>query len=599
MRVMILAGWLVASLAAIADPAAAQGIPRNLPRNETLILENPEGTIKNAGWFNIWAINAGSQSNGLQQAALDTLWYIDPESRHRRRLGQFARRRQADLQRRLHRDDGEAAPRASTGATASSSPPPTWSHTVDDADQESAACAGARCSAINVDSMETPDPYTVVFKLKKPNSRFHALFTVRWNAIWIMPKHVFEKVEDPQKFDFNKPVSLGAYVLNSYDPDGKWYIWQLRDDWQRTTLGRFGKPGPKYLAYVDPGPPDKRVIAQLNHELDVIHDVAPEGMFTLAKQSKIVARLVQELPLRAPRPDAAGADLQHAERAVQEPRRALGAGAAHRHQGRRRWRPIAAPRRSRRSACRRPARIPETYHAPMEEWLKDVRDRHRQAQDQAVRPDRRQADRRHAAALDGRADPDRPEGDRQVLRHAAGGSPIRRPRRSCSRRPATPSAATPGSRRTASRSPSASWSRANLRPVMTRAGSMIVQQWRQFGIDAKIDIAQGTLADAPRRRRFRHADQLERRDLGRPPGPRPTSSTAGTRSSSRRPASRSRRATGSAGRSPELDKIIEQIRSDRLRRSEGDRARPRVRQARRPRDADHPADGLQRLHGDG
>ena len=58
----------------------AQGIPQNIPRKELLILENPEGTIKNAGWFNIWAINAGSQSNGLQQAALDTLWYIDPES---------------------------------------------------------------------------------------------------------------------------------------------------------------------------------------------------------------------------------------------------------------------------------------------------------------------------------------------------------------------------------------------------------------------------------------------------------------------------------------------------------------------------------------
>jgi hypothetical protein len=50
----------------------AQGIPQNIPRKELLILENPEGTIKNAGWFNIWAINSGSQTNGLQQAALDT-----------------------------------------------------------------------------------------------------------------------------------------------------------------------------------------------------------------------------------------------------------------------------------------------------------------------------------------------------------------------------------------------------------------------------------------------------------------------------------------------------------------------------------------------
>ena len=41
------------------------------------------------------------------------------------------------------------------------------------------------------------------------------------------------------------------------------------------------------------------------------------------------------------------------------------------------------------------------------------------------------------------------------------------------------------------------------RPVMTRAGSMIAQQWRQFGIDAKTDVAQGTHARPPQRRRFR------------------------------------------------------------------------------------------------
>src|SRR6478609_4743224 len=72
----ILCGFV--ALTILPRDSATQGLLANLPRNETLILENPEGTIKNAGWFNIWAINAGSQSNGLQQAALDTLWYIDP-----------------------------------------------------------------------------------------------------------------------------------------------------------------------------------------------------------------------------------------------------------------------------------------------------------------------------------------------------------------------------------------------------------------------------------------------------------------------------------------------------------------------------------------
>jgi ABC-type transport system substrate-binding protein len=50
--------------------SAAQG---NADRRE------PEGTIKNAGWFNIWSINAGSQSNGLHQLGDGHFWYIDPQ----------------------------------------------------------------------------------------------------------------------------------------------------------------------------------------------------------------------------------------------------------------------------------------------------------------------------------------------------------------------------------------------------------------------------------------------------------------------------------------------------------------------------------------
>jgi peptide/nickel transport system substrate-binding protein len=35
----------------------------------------------------------------------------------------------------------------------------------------------------------------------------------------------------------------------------------------------------------------------------------------------------------------------------------------------------------------------------------------------------------------------------------------------------------------------------DLRPVMTRAGSMVAQQWRQFGIDASTVVAQGSMFD--------------------------------------------------------------------------------------------------------
>lgn len=117
------------------------------------------------------------------------------------------------------------------------------------------------------------------FHLKAPNSRFHSLFTVRWNAAWIMPKHVFEKVEDLLAFNNNPPNSLSTYVLNSYDKAGNWAIWKLRDDWQRTTIGMLQPEAPqvKYVVYAASGNPEARVIAQRNHNLDVINDIAPEA----------------------------------------------------------------------------------------------------------------------------------------------------------------------------------------------------------------------------------------------------------------------------------------------------------------------------------
>ena len=212
----------------------------DLPRKDVLIVENPEGTVKNAGWFNIWAVNAGSQSNGLHQLGMDTFWYIDPNSGidgvWDNSLASEKPIYNADftemtvkLRKGIHWSDGvefSAADVVYTIETHMKTNGLRWSAAVQ----------------VNVASISAPDSSTVVFKLKKPNSRFHALFTVRWNAMWMMPKHVFEKAGDLIKFAFDPPVTLGPYVLNSYDTDGKWFIWRKRDDWQKTTVARFGEP---------------------------------------------------------------------------------------------------------------------------------------------------------------------------------------------------------------------------------------------------------------------------------------------------------------------------------------------------------------------
>jgi peptide/nickel transport system substrate-binding protein len=467
----------------------AQGIPQNIPRKELLILENPEGTIKNAGWFNIWAINAGSQSNGLQQAALDTLWYIDPEKGID---GAWDNSLAADKP-IYNADFTEMRVKLRKGIF--------WSDGVEFTSADVKATVdlqiknpNMRFSAVlrnNVASVEAPDAETVIFKLQKPNSRFHTNFTVRWGAIWILPKHVFEKVEDPTKFDFNKPVTLSAYTLHSFDPDGKWYIWQLRDDWQRTSLGRFGKPGPKYLAYVDPGPPEKRVIAQLNHELDVIHDIAPEGMFTLAKQSKSTKAWFKGFPYGHPDPTLAGVifNTQNENLKNKDVRWALAlmidirAVTMAAYRGAATISAIPVP----------PTGIhPDAYHKPLESWVKDFEIDTGKSKHKPYDPN---VSKQIAEMLRPSMGDQIPKDEKEIKDSFGLGW-----------WKTNLDAATELLERAGYKKQANQWMtpdgkpftirlmvEGDLRPVMTRAGTMIVQQWKQAGIDARVDVAQGTL----------------------------------------------------------------------------------------------------------
>ncbi len=467
----------------------AQNTFSDLPRNETLILENPEGTVKNAGWFNIWAISGGGQSTGLHQVAMDTFWYIDPEkgldgvwdnslASDKPMYNADFTQMTVKLRKGIFWSDGvefTAADVVYTVETQIKNPAMRWGAVFN----------------LNVDSVTAPDAQTVVFKLKKPNSRFHALFTVRWNGAWIMPKHVFEKQADPLKFDNANPISLGAYVLKSFDPDGKWYIWQLRDDWQRTSLGRFGKPGPKYLVYMDPGPPDKRVIAQLNHQLDVVHDIAPEGMFTLAKQSKTSQGWFKGFPYGHPDPTLPALifNTQNEMFKNKDVRWALAllidikAVSMASYRGAATISAIGVPPTGTH---------PSVYHGPLQDWLKafeidtgkrkikpydanmgkEIADSLRPSMGAQIPTDRKQID----AAFGMGWWKANPAAAKELL-EKAGYKKVGAQWMTPDGKPFAIRVMVEG----------------DARPIMTRAGSMIVQNWRQFGIDAKVDVAQGTL----------------------------------------------------------------------------------------------------------
>jgi peptide/nickel transport system substrate-binding protein len=300
-------------------------------------------------------------------------------------------------------------------------------------------------------------------------------------------------VADPLKFDFNPPVSLGAYTLKNFDPNGAWFIWQRRDDWQRTTVARFGQPGPKYIAYVDPGPPDKRVIAQMNHSLDIIHDVSPEGMFTLAKQSPSSHGWFKGFPYAHPDPTLPSVIFNHQNPKFQnkDVRWALAllidikAVSMASYRGAATISALAIPPTG---------RYPEIYFDPLQQWVKDFEIDTGKSKYKPYDP----------AVGQQIADMLRPSLGDQIPKDAkeiakAFGMGWWKP---------NPQVATELLERAGFKKVGAQWMmpdgkpfsvkvtvEGEARPVMTRAGTMIAQQWKQFGIDATTDVGGGTFGD--------------------------------------------------------------------------------------------------------
>jgi peptide/nickel transport system substrate-binding protein len=277
----------------------------SFPRNETLIIHNPEGVIRNPAWFNNWVVGSGSGiSNGLHQLNTDTFWFIDPDAGIEGASENAIYNSLADDLWQYNEDFTEMTVKLKHGIYWSDGVEFTADDVVFTVEKHKATPGLSQNGAYNaqVETVEAVDPYTVHFKLKGSNSRFHTLFSVRWTGAWIMPKHVFEGVEDILSFPNDPPVSLGPYTLHSFDPNGTWYIWQKREDWQRTALGMIGEPKPRFIIYRNNISADNRLIEMRNGNLDMVHDLSPEATFSIVQQDPDVQGWFPGFPYAHPDP---------------------------------------------------------------------------------------------------------------------------------------------------------------------------------------------------------------------------------------------------------------------------------------------------------
>jgi peptide/nickel transport system substrate-binding protein len=283
-------GVLVGFLVLLIGATGIAQLPEDVPRNETLIVDQifRYGTPNN---FNIW-VPGGGTTPTRQGFFADTLWYIDQQT------GEWINAL-AEAKPVYNDDFTEMTVKLRQGIM--------WSDgvefTADDVvftiekQKNTPGMTWSTNFELEVASVKKTDDYTVVISLQKSLPRFHSLFTSRYNACYILPKHIWEKVDAPMEFTFYPPVSLGAYVVKDTDPAGYWELYELRDDWDKTSSGIItGKPGPKYILTIFYGPSEKKVIAMTQHQLDVFMNVDYEAFQSLIEKSDTAQSWYQDFP---------------------------------------------------------------------------------------------------------------------------------------------------------------------------------------------------------------------------------------------------------------------------------------------------------------
>ncbi len=252
------------------------------PRNETLILDELNGSLDRPDFFNIYApgVHAG---RGFHELCTDHLWEIDTTTGEQfgslaaalpTPLNEEMTSFEIKLREGIYWQDGVEFTAADVAYTMN-----MWLET------EGLAIHGWAIDYL--ESVEAVDDYTLTVNTTRPQPRFAKDLgvTIWGNRLYPMPKHIWEN-EDPVTFDFFPPVCIGQYQYKDHDPNGNWTIWELREDWERTSVGQItGKSGPQYVMWNFVGTEEKRILAMINHDIDILQDITPESMEVLTQRS--------------------------------------------------------------------------------------------------------------------------------------------------------------------------------------------------------------------------------------------------------------------------------------------------------------------------
>ncbi len=243
------------------------------PRAETLVFAN-SGADANAGQFNPYLANCAYQNSGFVQFIWEPLWEIDQDGESVPILAESMAEPVDDtytkfevkLREGVKWSDGVEFTSADVVYTSDlllNTPDLTYSAVF----------------SSTVKSITAIDEYTILIETVKKTTRLET--TLGSAAVYamfkILPKHIWENV-DATTYNNYPMVGTGRYTLADYDENGNYFLFEKREDWDCSACGIiYGEPTPNYILYESFGSEEKRVMAAINNQADILYETTNES----------------------------------------------------------------------------------------------------------------------------------------------------------------------------------------------------------------------------------------------------------------------------------------------------------------------------------
>ncbi len=263
------------------------------PRSETLIVESQTPTDV-PGQFNPF-MSGTEKGFGIHQLITCTLWEMDTMSGEQ--FGEVA-----EGMPEANDDYTEFNVKIREGITWSDGEPLTANdvaYTFNMIMDTPAFSCSAYFNQVFA-SVEAVDDYNVKICTNDTFPRLALRFGV---TIWgcdlvIVPEHIWSQQDDVSTFLDSDPVVAGPYKVSAYDELGNWILYELRDDYENSTLGVLGydEPAAKYVWFRVFTDDTTRQMAMINNEVDILCEVTPEMLEVMMDSNENISAWYDEYP---------------------------------------------------------------------------------------------------------------------------------------------------------------------------------------------------------------------------------------------------------------------------------------------------------------